>query len=183
VLASRSPQRRAILGRLNLDFTVRVSSAPELEQGDPRVVTVENALRKARAVRLADIEETIVGCDTVVALDGRLFGKPPDERAAADTLRALSGRTQEVVSGLAVLIAGQERTAIAVTRVTFRAIDEALLASYVATGEWQERSGGYAVQGAGSELVAAIDGDVDNVVGLPLQALLELCPEIRPPRG
>jgi nucleoside triphosphate pyrophosphatase len=182
VLASRSPQRREILARLNLDFTVRVSAAPEIEQGDPAAVTVENALRKARAVAGAPDgpPETIIGCDTVVALDGRLFGKPADEREATATIRALGGRTQQVVSGLAVLIAGQERTAVTVTEVTFKPIDEQQLASYVATGEWRERSGGYAIQGAGAKLVAEVRGDVDNVVGLPLGTLLEICPELSP---
>jgi septum formation protein len=182
VLASRSPQRREILSRLNLDFTVRVSSAPEIEQGDPAAVTVENALRKARAVAGAPggPPELIVGCDTVVALDGRLFGKPVDEREAAATIRALAGRTQQVVSGLAVLFAGEERTAVTVTEVTFKVLGEPLLASYVATGEWRERSGGYAIQGAGAELVAEVRGDIDNVVGLPLSTLLDICPELSP---
>ncbi|HEY1832815.1 MAG TPA: Maf family protein [Solirubrobacteraceae bacterium] len=179
VLASRSPQRRELLTRLKLDFTVRVSEAEELEQGDPDVVTVENALRKARAVRRADVPETIVGCDTVVVLDGHIYGKPADEKAALATAGALAGRTHEVVSGLAVLIAGEERTAVARTAVTFRALDADGIASYVSTGEWRERSGGYAIQGEGSKLVESIEGEIENVVGLPLSVLLQLCPELR----
>ncbi len=178
VLASRSPQRRELLARLDFDFTVRVSSAPELETGEPEAVALENALRKARAVRRTGVPEIIIGCDTIVALDGRIYGKPADEREAADTIRALAGRTQRVISGLAVLVGEQERTAVAVTRVTFRPADEQLVAWYVGTGEWRERSGGYAVQGAGSRLVTAIDGEVENVIGLPLGALLRVCPEL-----
>ncbi len=181
VLASRSPQRRELLSRLTLDFTVRVSSAPEVESGDPESVALENALRKARAVRQPDEPEIIIGCDTIVALDGRIFGKPGDEREAAATIRALAGRTQRVISGLAVLLGGEERTGVAVTEVTFRDADEQLVAWYVATGEWRERSGGYAVQGEGSKLVTAIEGEVENVVGLPLGLLRRLCPELAGP--
>jgi septum formation protein len=161
---------------------VRVSAAAELEQGEPEAVALENALRKARAVRRAGTPEIIIGCDTIVALDGRIYGKPADERQAADTIRALAGRTQRVISGLAVLVGEEERTTLASTAVTFRAVDEELLTWYVGTGEWRERSGGYAIQGAGARLVERIDGEVENVVGLPVGALLRLCPELSPPR-
>jgi septum formation protein len=151
---------------------------PELDSGAPKVVALENALRKARAVRRPGHAEIIIGCDTIVAVAGRIYGKPADEREAAATLRALGGRTQQVISGLAVLVGEEERTAVAVTEVTFRPLDEELLAGYVATGEWRERSGGYAIQGAGSQLVERIDGEVENVVGLPLASLIEICPEL-----
>lgn len=143
-------------------------------------MALENALRKARAVRRADRAEIIIGCDTIVVVEGRIYGKPADEREAAETIRALAGRTQQVISGLAVLVGEQQRTAVASTDVTFRAVDEQLLAWYVGTGEWRQRSGGYAIQGAGARLVEAIDGEVENVVGLPLQTLLALCPELAP---
>ena len=107
VLASRSPQRREILGRLGLDFSVRVSEAPELEVGEPAAVALENALRKARAVARPGEDELVIGCDTIVVADGRIFGKPADERAAEETIRALAGRTQHVISGLAVLVGGR----------------------------------------------------------------------------
>ena len=122
--------------------------------------------------------EIIIGCDTIVVVDGRIYGKPADEGEAAATIRALGGRTQQVISGLAVLVGEEERTAVASTAVRFRPVDEELLAWYVGTGEWRERSGGYAIQGAGSALVAEIDGEVENVVGLPLGTLLEMCPEL-----
>lgn len=151
---------------------------PELESGEPREVALENALRKARAVRRESEPEIVIGCDTIVVVAGRIYGKPADEREAAATIRALAGRTQQVISGLAVIVDGEERTAVACTEVTFRAVEEQQVDRYVATGEWRERSGGYAVQGAGAELVERIDGEVENVVGLPLQPLLELCPEL-----
>ena len=181
ILASGSPQRRALLERLNLDFTVRVSDAPELEQGEPAWVAIENALRKARAVARPGAHELVIGCDTIVVLDGRIYGKPPDAAAARRTLKALAGRTHEVLSGLAVLAPEvPERTALARTEVTFRELGARQLDRYVAIGEWLGRSGGYAIQGAGAKLVRAVAGEEENVVGLPLTTLLELCPELRP---
>lgn len=181
VLASRSPQRKALLESLGVAFTVRASDAPELEQGDdPAGVAVENALRKARWASRAGARETVIGCDTIVVLDGVIYGKPPHADAARATLTALGGRTHEVLSGLAVLLPGEERTALARTRVSFRELDAELLDWCVDAGEWRGRSGGYAIQGAtGARLALALDGDEDNVVGLPLATLLALCPELR----
>jgi len=184
VLASGSPQRRELLARLGVPFTVRVSGADELEQSDdPPSLAVENARRKARAALRPGAAESVLGCDTIVVLDGVVYGKPVDQAAARVTLSALGGRTHEVISGLALLIAsGQgeplERTARARTRVTFREIDEQLLDAYVATEEWRGRSGGYAIQGAGAKLAIAIDGEEENVVGLPLGPLAKLYPEL-----
>jgi septum formation protein len=184
VLASGSPQRRELLARLGVPFTVRVSGADELEQSDdPPSLAVENARRKARAALRPGVAEAVIGCDTIVVLDGVVYGKPPDETVARATLSALGGRTHEVISGLALLIGGadgriEQRTTLARTRVTFRAIDERMLDAYVATEEWRGRSGGYAIQGAGARLALAVDGEEENVVGLPLRALRELCPEL-----
>jgi septum formation protein len=183
VLASRSPQRRELLERLGVPFTIRVSDATELEQGeDPAAVAVENARRKARAVRRGETPEAVLACDTIVVLDGVIYGKPPDAASARATVAALAGRTHEVISGLALVLANArsedvERTAVARTRVTFRHIDDALLEWYVGTEEWRGRSGGYAIQGQGAALALAVDGEVENVVGLPLAKLVELYPE------
>jgi septum formation protein len=183
VLASRSPQRRELLERLGVPFTIRVSDATELEQGeDPAAVAVENALRKARAVRRPGAPEAVLACDTIVVLDGVIYGKPPDASAARRTVAALAGRTHEVISGLALLLTDArseivERTVVARTRVTFRSVDDKLLDWYVGTGEWRGRSGGYAIQGQGAALALAVDGEVENVVGLPLAKLAELYPE------
>jgi len=179
VLASGSPQRRALLERLGVPFTVRVSDANELEQGsDPGRVAVENALRKARAVRREGAPEAVLGCDTIVVLDGVIYGKPPHAAGARETLAALGGRTHEVLSGLALLLPDGQRTAVARTRVTFRELDAELLDWYVDTEEWRGRSGGYAIQGAGAALALAVDGEEENVVGLPLRTLLDLYPEL-----
>jgi septum formation protein len=183
VLASGSPQRRAILERLGVAFTVRATDVPELSEGEPEEVARENALRKARAALRSGEAEAVLGCDTIVVLDGAIYGKPPDEPAARATLTALGGRTHEVISGIALLLADgrsevAERMAVARTRVTFRPIDEELLDWYVGTEEWRGRSGGYAIQGAGEKLAQKIDGEVENVVGLPVAALLDVYPEL-----
>jgi len=171
VLASRSPQRRAILEQLGVPFAVRPTGADELTEGDPREVALENARRKAAACEAA-AGETVVAVDTLVALDGTIYGKPGDASEAGATLRALAGRTHLVVSGL---VAGGAE-AVAVTRVTFRPLDDGWVGWYVATGEWRERAGGYAIQGRGAALVTGIEGDYLNVVGLPVAALLDLLP-------
>jgi len=201
VLASRSPQRRAILQQLGVAFEVVVSDVEELEAGDPVSVAVSNAALKAQAVARAGPVAgeddfaggaarivspapparsalVVLGVDTVVTLDGALYGKPADVAEARATLEALSGRVHEVVSGIAVVEGGETRTASATTRVSFRTLDDALLDWYLATEEWRERAGGYAIQGRGAALVAGIEGDYLNVVGLPVGALLELLPEI-----
>jgi septum formation protein len=154
-LASRSPQRSAILEQLGIPFAVVPADVAEETRGDPVEVVTENARRKARAVAGA----TVLGVDTEVYLDGRLFGKPDDEAAARTYLEQLSGRTHEVFSGLVLIHAGDERTGAARTAVTFRDLDPDLIDWYVASGEWRDRAGGYAVQGRGAALIASIDGD------------------------
>ncbi len=186
VLASRSPQRRAILETLGVRFTAVPSDVSELAAGDPREVAVENALRKARAVAAvagggtgaSDAGGTVVlGVDTVVALGGRIYGKPPDPGSARSTLRALSGAGHTVVSGVALLgLDAGPRVTAAATEVRFASLSDALIDWYVAAGEWRERAGGYAIQGRGMALIERIEGDYSNVVGLPVAALLGLWP-------
>jgi septum formation protein len=178
VLASASPQRRAILERLGVSFTVRPTHVAEIERGEPAEVVVENALRKARAARVAEAPETVLGVDTLVALGGRIYGKPADEDAARQTLRTLGGETHMVLSGVALLRGDREQVALAQTRVAFRDCSESLIDWYLASGEWRGRAGGYAIQGIGAVLVREIHGDYENVVGLPLATLLDLCPEL-----
>jgi septum formation protein len=178
VLASSSPQRRAILERLGVSFTVRLTGVPERERGDPSEVAAENALRKARAARVPGVSELVLGCDTLVALDGVIYGKPADEQAARASLIALSGATHEVISGVALLLDGEERMALARTGVTFRALGSELLDWYLAKGEWRGRAGAYAIQGAGAALVQRVEGDYENVVGLPLATVLDLYPQL-----
>jgi septum formation protein len=146
----------------------------ELTEGEPRAVVVENALRKARAVAGG----RVLGVDTEVVLGSELLGKPADQADAEAFLRRLSGREHEVMSGIALLEGGREQSDVSVTKVRFRALSEREIAWYLAAGEWRERAGGYAIQGRGAALVEAIEGDYWNVVGLPLPALLRLCPAL-----
>ena len=178
-----------------MPFTVRIPNVPETERGAPEQVTLANARRKAGAVRAQGVgavggvggfRDPVLACDTVVALQGEIYGKPADEDGARATLLALSGATHEVVSGLVLLLdtgdrvpaRSGERTAIARTEVSFRELDGDLLEWYLATGEWRGRAGGYAIQGAGAALVRAVAGDYENVVGLPLASLLDIYPEL-----
>jgi septum formation protein len=176
-LASASPQRRAILEQLGVAFDVRPADVEELAAGDPRELALENARRKALAVD----GELVLGADTDVALDGEVLGKPRDAEHARELLARLAGRRHEVVGGIAIAERG-EITAqdVVVTAVDFRPLDPATIDWYIATGEWEGRAGGYAIQGRGAALVAGIEGDYLNVVGLPLARLLELCPALLP---
>jgi septum formation protein len=174
VLASRSPQRRAILEQLGIPFTVAPADVPEIEAGDPAAVAVENAARKAAATP----GEAVLAADTVVAVDGELLGKPAGEEEARAWLRRLAGRTHEVHGGLALRRGGQTRTAAALTLVTFRPLAAHEVGWYLATGEWRGRAGGYAIQGRGAALVERLEGDYLNVVGLPLGALMSLAPDL-----
>jgi septum formation protein len=181
ILASGSPQRRAILEQLGIAFSVVVPTVEELESGPAHEVAPENAYRKAAAVAPGAPDALVLGVDTVVALGSRLYGKPADLDAARATLATLSGRRHAVVSGVCVIEDGRARTAATTTLVDFRALDDALLDWYLADGEWRERAGGYAIQGRGAALVAAIEGDYSNVVGLPVPTLLDLAPWVLMP--
>jgi septum formation protein len=176
ILASGSPQRRAILGQLGIQFRVEVPNIEELSEGDPREVVVENARRKAREI---SARERVLGADTAVVLDGRIFGKPDGADEAARFLLALSARKHEVMGGITLREPdGSEQSDVAVTRVHMRRIEGPLLDWYLATGEWAERAGGYAIQGKGAALVQGIEGDYTNVVGLPVAAMLRLAPDL-----
>ncbi len=186
ILASGSPQRRAILQQLGVEFSVVVTDVEELSAGQPEEVAIENALRKARAAvaRMDSGGETdggaeiVLGVDTLVTLDGQLYGKPGDRTEAAATLRALAGRGHSVVSGVCLIEQGRERTGVAVTQVKFRSLGQAAIDWYLDAGEWQGRAGGYAIQGRGAALVESIQGDYLNVVGLPVATLLDLLPSL-----
>jgi septum formation protein len=181
-LASGSPQRSEILRKLGIDFEVVVPGVEELTGGDPDFEVLENARRKAKAVAGAAPPTTgparlVLACDTDVVIDGKALGKPADESEAREYLELLSGRPHEVLSGL-VLADGEERSGLERTTVVFKELDEAAKERYVRFGEWQGRSGGYAIQTLGSTLVARIEGSVSNVVGLPVGLLVDLVPEL-----
>ena len=136
---------------------------------------VENARRKAGAV---SVEGLVLACDTDVVLDGEVLGKPADAEEAREYLERMSGRAHTVMSGLVVLEDGEERSGLEKTTVVFKALSEAEKERYVRFGEWEGRSGGYAIQTLGSSLVERLEGSVSNVVGLPVGLLAELAPAL-----
>jgi septum formation protein len=172
-LASGSPQREEILRKLGLEFEVVVPGVEELTQGDPEHLVVENARRKAEAVARDGL---VIACDTDVVLDGEVLGKPADAGEARGYLDRMSGRAHTVMSGLVVVEDGEERSGLERTSVVFKQLSEAEKERYVRFGEWEGRSGGYAIQTLGSSLVERLEGSVSNVVGLPVGLLAELAP-------
>jgi septum formation protein len=174
-LASGSPQRSEILRKLGLEFEVVVPGVEELTGGDPEFEVLENARLKARVV---ERDGVVIACDTDVVLDGKALGKPADAAESHRYLERMSGRAHEVLSGLVVLVDGEERAGLDRTTVVFRELGEAEKERYVAFGEWEGRSGGYAIQTLGSTLVERVEGSVSNVVGLPVGLLFELAPEL-----
>lgn len=180
LLASRSPQRRAILEQLGIPFDV---VAPQYEEhappelADAVEVVREHATGKARSAADEAGERPVLGVDTVVVLKGLIFGKPADATEAEQMLEELSGKTHVVMSGLCLLTPHWEVVEHEGTRVTFRELTPRDLGTYIATGEWEGRAGAYAIQGFGASLVCAIEGDYLNVVGLPAALLVRLLAE------
>jgi septum formation protein len=172
VLASTSPRRRAILEQLGIPFDVVAPRYEETEE-DPLV----HALGKARSVLDEAAGRPVLGCDTEVICAGRVYGKAGSAEEAESMLESLSGKTHEVVSGLALITPAWEEVHREVTRVTFRPLTPRDLARYVASGEWEGRAGAYAIQGLGASLVERIEGDYLNVVGLPGALLVRLLAE------
>jgi septum formation protein len=179
ILASASPQRRAILEQVGIAFDVRPADVQEETDGDPAELAEANARLKAEAIDAPG--RLVLAADTVVAVTGAVLGKPDDEAQARDFLERLAGRTHAVVGGFVLAEDGEVvLTGVEKTLVSFRPLSDGLLDWYVATGEWRGRAGGYAIQGAGAALVTGVQGDYLNVVGLPLARLLDLRPDLLP---
>ena len=175
-----------MLSALGVSYEAVATQVEELREGAaPEVLVLENARRKALAgLELAGAGEAAwsLGVDTEVVLDGRVLGKAADAHEARERLLALSGRAHEVLSGVVMVRrqGGVERSGVASSLVTFHELDKTTLDRYLASEEWRDRAGAYAIQGLGSTLIARLDGDFSNVVGLPLQLLLDLVPELFP---
>ncbi|HEU4448880.1 MAG TPA: Maf family protein [Gaiellaceae bacterium] len=176
LLASTSPQRRAILEQLGLPFDVASPRYEERDEPGAGAVALVRAHARGKARSLAGEagDRPVLGVDTAVVLDGEVFGKPEGEEEAAAMLERLGGRTHVVVSGLCLVTPGWEAVEHEETRVTFRPLTPRDVAAYVASGEWRGRAGAYAVQGLGARLVERIEGDYLNVVGLPAAVLVRL---------
>lgn len=182
VLASSSPRRRELLEAMGIPFEVIPSSVDETKilADHPRTFALRAAYAKALDVASVQPEETwVLAADTVVTLRMRLFGKPDSPADAARMLRALSGQTHDVITGLALLEAGRNQSWLqpVATRVTFRELTDQEIQTYVETGEPMDKAGAYGIQGRGGDLIDTIDGDYFNVVGLPCEALAQLFEE------
>ena len=179
LLASTSPQRRAILQQLGIPF--EVVSPRYVEEDPPEADAVElvrgHAREKARSVAGVAGDRPVLGVDTAVVLQGRIYGKPEGAADAERMLERLSGKTHAVISGLCLVTPGWEVVEHEATRVVFRALTPRDLGAYVASGEWEGRAGGYAIQGRGAALVSRVEGDYLNVVGLPAALLVRLLAE------
>jgi septum formation protein len=198
ILASGSPRRRELLTREGVKFQVFQVKADESltpeQEADAAQAAETLAERKAAAAIQAVLSQaflgqaTVIGADTMVVLDGKIYGKPRSAEAAHATLRALSGRTHQVVTGVSVwrLVADGpdnvqmgRRNFHVVSDVTFRELSDHEIEDYVRTGESRDKAGAYGIQGEGAKLVAGYEGDYDNIVGLPVTRLLELFPDLR----
>ena len=174
ILASQSPRRRELLGRIIEDFDVIVTHADECVEGDtsPHEYVMELALRKARAV--SENDAVIIGSDTVVALDGEILEKPESAEHAKQMLKRLSGREHIVYTGVALVDGERELVDFEATRVVFDELTEEIIDRYIATGEPMDKAGAYGIQSLGCALVKKVDGDYANVVGLPLFKLIKM---------
>lgn len=170
ILASASPSRKMLLEQAGLDFEVVVSGVDETVPPDytPAQTVEALAQRKGQAVQALRPEAPIIAADSVVSIDGLILGKPKDDEAAKATLRRLSGRTHELITGVCLLINGRMDLFHQVTRVTFYPLTEEEIAEYVALGESRGRAGAYGIEGIGVVLVQSIQGDYPNIVGLPV---------------
>lgn len=178
-LASQSPRRRELLTQVGIAFEPLDASIDEMPAaGEPALDYVRRVAREKAGAGLMQVAAVpgalVLGADTEVVLDGRVFGKPVDAADAARMLRALSGRTHQVISAVAVVGAAREAEAVSVSDVTFVALDEAEIAAYVASGEPFGKAGAYAIQGRGAGLVAHLSGSYSGVMGLPLFETLRL---------
>ena len=184
-LASASPRRRQLLAGVGLRCDVVAAHIDEsVARGEAAEAYVTRmAVAKASAVlqsvrRKGLPELPVLGADTCVVLDARIFGKPADADEAADMLRALSGREHLVLSALALATAGSVRTSMSRTRVRFKVLSEREIAAYWATGEPRDKAGAYAIQGLAAGFVSRIEGSFTGVVGLPMFELRELLQQV-----
>jgi septum formation protein len=174
VLASASPRRKWLLEEAGYQVRCEVSGAEELEDNSlaPSALALENAARKARIVAARFPQETVLAADTVVAMDGRFYGKPSDMADAFRMLSRLSGKTHEVVTGVVIHFPGRLRKEVfASSLVTFHELGPEAIHAYIASIHPLDKAGGYAAQDDGGRIIRQIEGSVTNVIGLPLELL------------
>jgi len=175
VLASTSPRRYQILALLGLPFLMVPPASREVLSGarPPAQEALHQARQKAASLVSRFPDAVILGSDTLINLDGRLIGKPSSLDDARAILQRLRGRTHDVVTAVSILHQSKNVDAVETARVTIRDFTDTELDAYLATGDPLDKAGAYAIQGAGRDLVASLDGDYLAVVGLPLRAVAQ----------
>lgn len=175
ILASGSPRRHELLKKLCSEFKIEVSDAPEVQNAlSPKLLAIENAKIKAKSVADKNHKATVIGADTIVVLNGKIFGKPKNPLDAEKMLAELANKKHEVITGLAICAGGKIYTDFDITEVYFGEMTAQEIKNYVATGEPLDKSGSYALQGGATKFIEKINGDWSNVVGLPVYRLKKL---------
>lgn len=171
ILASKSPRRRELLSLITTDFVVKSADVDEALPEDFLPQKAVEYLSKIKAEPFNNGENIVIGADTVVAVDGKILGKPADRQQAFEMLKSLSGKYHSVFTGVTVIKPEKSVTFSVETKVKFFDLTDDEIDSYIATGECDDKAGAYGIQGKGSLLVEKIDGDYFNVVGLPISKL------------
>lgn len=180
ILASASPRRRELLTQVGYTFEVIPSSVEEeMEHGTPKEIVKHNALIKATDIARSHPDAVVIGADTIVVVDEQIFGKPKDKADAQDMLLRLSGRTHQVMTGIAVVQGKRIHNDVVVTDVTMRPYGIGEILDYIKTGEPMDKAGAYGIQGIGALLVEKINGCYNNVVGLPIAHLAEVLRQVQ----
>jgi septum formation protein len=179
ILASASPRRQELLKNAGIALEVQPADIPEIPHGGeaPVAFAERMAREKARAVRASIPHRVILAADTVVAVDNEILGKPANTEDAVRMLRLLSGRTHAVTTGVCLTVQGRDDVRSETTAVEFSRMTEAEIRDYVATGEPMDKAGAYAIQGGASRWITRVDGDYNNVVGLPVELVLKMLKE------
>jgi septum formation protein len=176
ILASASPRRRELLAQAGYTFEVFPAHIDETRHAgeDPSAYVARLALEKAKAIHAQHPEAVVLGADTTVVLNGEVLNKPNDLKEAEQMLRALSGQTHQVHTGIAVVRSSAQRSHVETTNVIFAPIPEDELAAYLATGDSLDKAGAYGIQGYAARWIPRIEGDYFNVMGLPVAATVQL---------
>jgi septum formation protein len=179
ILASRSPRREELLGRILEDFEIEESGIDEASgETDPDKLAGTLAERKAADVFSRNRDAVVIGADTVVAADGKLLGKPRDESEARKMIALLAGRTHSVHTGVCVAAEGFIKIICCKTLVSFDEMSQMDIDDYISAGDYKDKAGAYGIQGAAAKYITGICGDYYNVVGLPVHALYKILKEI-----
>lgn len=185
ILASASPWRKRLLKRHGIDARIHISRFEEIKSGRPEDIVLYNACGKAAAIAShykghAKKNAIIIGVDTIGVLRGKILGKPEGREGARKMLKSMAGTTHRVISGLCVIdmASGKMFKTAVTTKITFNKISESELEKYLDSGHWKGKAGSYAIQGRARKFLKKIDGDVTNVIGLPIPTFKKILEKV-----